>query len=204
MKTGTRSKMVAGAMDLIRRRGVNATSVREVVRHTDTPRGSIRHHFPLGKLQLVEEAVRFAGEEVGLPLAALMARDGTLAGLDAFISLWRQVLEESGFEAGCPVLAVAIEQYMGEDGNPHPEGETRLLALADSIFREWHGTLEAALLKDGVAPPRARRLARLIIASVEGTVALCRAARSAAPLDEVRAELQLALAAALPTVPSSA
>lgn len=39
MTSDTRAKMVAGAADLVSRRGVNATSLREVVRHTGTPRG---------------------------------------------------------------------------------------------------------------------------------------------------------------------
>ena len=54
-----------------------------------------------------------------------------------------------------------------------------------------------ALRREGVAPARARRLAALVIASVEGTVAMCRAARSAQPLDDVRQELELALSSAL-------
>jgi AcrR family transcriptional regulator len=198
MKMGTRSKMVAGAIDLIRRRGVNATSVREVVRHTDTPRGSIRHHFPSGKLQLVEEAVILAGKEVSQALEKLMANKGAVAGLSAFVGLWRHSLESSNFEAGCPVLSVAVEQYIGEDGNPQPEAEQRLLELADTIFKEWQSILEASLLKDGVSPERAKRLANLIVSSVEGTVPMCRAARSTTPLDDVRSELEMALAAAIP------
>lgn len=203
MKTGTRSKMVAGAVDLIRRRGVNATSVREVVRHTDTPRGSIRHHFPDGKLQLVEEAVVLAGREVSLPLEKLMADQGAVAGLSAFVGLWRHSLESSSFDAGCPVLAVAVEQYIGEDGNPQPEAGQRLLELADAIFKDWQRILEASLQKDGVSPVRARRLASLIISSVEGTVAMCRAARSTAPLDDVCSELEMALSAAISVTPKS-
>lgn len=198
MKTETRSKMVAGAIDLIRRRGVNATSVREVVRHTDTPRGSIRHHFPSGKLQLIEEAVILSGEEVGLALKKLMANKGAIAGLSAFVGLWRHSLESSHFEAGCPVLSVAVEQYIGEDGNPQPEAEQKLLELADTIFKEWQSILEESLLKDGVSPERAKRLANLIVSSVEGTVPMCRAARSTTPLDDVRSELEIALAAAIP------
>ena len=68
MKSATRNKMVVGAADLMSRRGVNATSVREVVRQTDTPRGSIAHHFPRGKQQLLEEALAYAGREVSEPL----------------------------------------------------------------------------------------------------------------------------------------
>ncbi len=193
MKTGTRSKMVAGAMDLIRRRGVNATSVREVVRHTDTPRGSIRHHFPNGKLQLVTEAVTLAGQEVTLPLEQLMSEQGTLKGLNLFIGFWRQILEGSSFEAGCPVLAVAVEQYIGEDGNPYPEAERLLLNMADAIFKDWQRILATSLQKDGIPEVRALRLANLIVSSIEGTVAMCRAARSTSALDDVQAELELIL-----------
>lgn len=197
MKTETRSKMVAGAMDLIRRRGVNATSVREVVRHTDTPRGSIKHHFPNGKLQLVIEAVALAGNEVSLPLKQLMENQSTIKGLATFIGLWRQILENSNFEAGCPVLAVAVEQYIGEDGNPHPEAERLLLGMANDIFKDWQQILKMSLHKDGVPALRAKRLANLIISSIEGTVAMCRAAQSAAALDDVKAELELVITAAI-------
>lgn len=194
--TGTRNRMVSGAIDLIRRRGVNATSVREVVRHTDTPRGSIAHHFPRGKLQLVEEALACAGQEVSAPLEQLVANKGALAGLRAFIGLWRQVLVSTRYEAGCPVLAIAVEQYIGEDGNPNLAAQKHLLAQANGIFAEWQRLLETAMQRDGMSADRARRISVLVIASVEGTVALCRAARSAQPLDDVLQELELVIAAA--------
>ena len=63
MTSDTRAKMVAGAADLMSRRGVNATSLRDVVRHTNTPRGSLGHHFPRGKQQLIEDALMFAGKQ---------------------------------------------------------------------------------------------------------------------------------------------
>lgn len=204
MGTGTRDKMISGAVELMRQRGVNATSVREVVRYTDTPRGSIRHHFPNGRLQLVEEAVALAGLEVSVPMRELTTSLGALAGLRMFIGLWKKVLEAMQFQFGCPVLAVAIEQYIGEDGNPQPEAGQRLLRQADAIFSEWRQILEVAMVKDGVEVVRARRLATLIIASIEGTAALCRAANSSAAIDDLQAELELALMAALPATPAAA
>ncbi len=197
MKTGTKDRMVAGAAELIRRRGVNATSVREVVRHSETPRGSVAHHFPRGKQQMIEEAVVYSGREVGEPLEQLVGARGASAGLRAFIKLWRNVLEGSAFEAGCPVLAVAVEQYVGDDGTPNMKVQAQLLSVAHNIFEGWQHTLSTALQRDGIKPARARRLAALVVSSVEGTVALCRAARSARPLDDVEAELDLALSSAI-------
>jgi AcrR family transcriptional regulator len=192
--------MVAGAADLMSRRGVNATSLREVVRHTGTPRGSIGHHFPRGKLQLIEDAIVFAGAQVSGPLEHLTREHGAIAGLRAFIALWRKTLEKTRFQAGCPVLAVAVEQYVNEamDGDTSDEAaQKRLLDLADGVFVDWQRIMIAALRSDGVAPARARRLAALVVASVEGTVAMCRAARSAQPLEDVRQELELVLSAAI-------
>ncbi|WOH65304.1 helix-turn-helix domain-containing protein [Bradyrhizobium sp. BWA-3-5] len=201
MTSVTRAKMVAGAADLMSRRGVNATSMREVVRHTGTPRGSIGHHFPRGKLQLIEDALLFAGKQVSGPLAHLTETRGAVAGLRTFIALWRQRLERTKFQAGCPVLAVAVEQYVNDatekDGEPDEAAQQHLLDLANGVFADWQQIMFTALRREGVAPARARRLAALVIASTEGTVAMCRAARSAQPLDDVRQELELLLASAL-------
>ena len=201
MTSDTRAKMVAGAADLLSRRGVNATSMREVVRHTGTPRGSIGHHFPRGKQQLIEDALVFAGKQVSGPLAHLTETRGAITGLRAFIALWRQTLERTKFQAGCPVLAVAVEQYVNDaterDGEPDEAAQQHLLDLADGIFADWQRIMFTALRREGMAPARARRLAALVIASTEGTVAMCRAARSAQPLDDVRQELELVLSSAL-------
>ena len=201
MTSDTRAKMVAGAAHLMSRRGVNATSMREVVRHTGTPRGSIGHHFPGGKQQLIEDALAFAGRQVSGPLRHLTQKQGAIGGLHAFISLWRQTLERTKFQAGCPVLAVAVEQFVSDAtdnaGAPDQAAQRLLLDLADGVFADWQKIMVTALRHEGVMPLRARRLAALVVASMEGTVAMCRAARSAQPLDDVRQELELVLSSAL-------
>src|SRR5256714_13823787 len=201
MTSDTRAKMVAGAADLMSRRGVNATSMREVVRHTGTPRGSISHHFPGGKQQLIEDAIAFAGAQVSGPLQHLTNARGAIAGLRAFIALWRKTLERTNYQAGCPILAVPVEQYVSatteREGVGEPEVQRHLLDLAQRVFADWQQILSAALKREGLAAPPARRLATLVVASVEGTVAMCRAARSAQPLEEVSHALELRLKGAI-------
>jgi len=191
--------MVAGAADLLSRRGVHATSLRTVVQHTGTPRGSLSHHFPGGKQELLEDAVRYATESVSAPLEALMRDRGAVEGLRAFVSWWRKILESSAFEAGCPVLAVAVEPMAGDDDSVALEDRAgqRLRELAHAAFERWEAILAAALRHEGVAPARARRLGALTVASIEGTVAMCRAARSAQPLDDVQRELEAILTEAV-------
>lgn len=190
--------MVAGAADLLSRRGVHATSLRTVVQHTGTPRGSLSHHFPGGKQQLLEDAVRYADDSVAVPLEALMKERGAVDGLRVFVDWWRRILESSQFEAGCPVLAVAVEP-VGADEASEINGARpdALRVLAHQAFERWAFILSAALQSEGVPLRRARRLATLTVASIEGTVAMCRVARSTQPLDDVQGELELVFKSAI-------
>src|SRR5438874_10425260 len=59
-----RERMIQSALVLMGEQGVEATSFSQVIEHSGAPRGSIYHHFPGGKDQLIEEATRYAGEVV--------------------------------------------------------------------------------------------------------------------------------------------
>jgi AcrR family transcriptional regulator len=189
MASQSRERMIQSAALLLRERGLAGTSFREVVEHSGAPRGSIYHHFPQGKNQLVEEAIDAAGAFAERLLTR--AGDGAdpVAMLRAFVDLWAQTLTGSDYRAGCPVLAVATEAA--------PD-EPQLRAAAAGAFGRWHAALAADLRAAGVTPARARRLATTVIAGVEGAVVLCRAQQSSRPLRDVGAELELLLQDALP------
>ena len=176
---------------MIRRRGLNATSVRELAKHADTPLGSTYHYFPGGKRQLAVEAVRFAGDMVSAVLRARLA-DGPVAGLRAFLGLWRDVLIGTAFRAGCPVLAVSVEEPSEHsvDVREGAEDEPSAQAAAAGVFADWQALLTDCLRRQGVEAVRSEQLAALIIASVEGAIVMCRAQRSIEPFDKVCAQLK--------------
>jgi AcrR family transcriptional regulator len=181
-KPEARQRIVAGAADMISRRGLTATSIREMAKHSGAPLGSTYHYFPDGKQQLATEAVRFTGETVSRSLhKALQAGPG--AGLEAFLAWWRAIVVDTGFRAGCPVLAVAIEEP--PDGDIPPA-----LAAAAQVFTDWESLLAASLREHGADATDAVEVATLIVAAVEGTVAMCRAKHSTEPLDRTAGQLQ--------------
>ncbi|MEU0806890.1 TetR/AcrR family transcriptional regulator [Streptomyces sp. NPDC005970] len=186
----SRERIVAGAADMISRRGLSATSIRELAKHAKAPLGSTYHYFPEGKQQLATEAVRYAGEAV----ARIVRKEleaGPAAGLRAFLALWRGIVVESDFRAGCPVLAVSVEEPAA-DGEIPPS-----LVAAAEAFDSWEQLLAEALRKHGAAPDQATGLAALIVASVEGAIAMCRAKRSMQPLDRVAQQLEALIISAL-------
>ena len=176
----SRRQMIASAVVLLREQGLTATSFTDVLEHSGAPRGSIYHHFPQGKDQLVEEAVRTAGDVVAGVLGRAARTDDPLVALRTFIAAWRDGLEASRFRAGCPVVAVAVEAHAGRPA---------LTEAAAAAFAAWHDALLELLRRSGIPPARARRLAHMTVASVEGAVVLCRAHRDTQPLDDVEKEL---------------
>ncbi|MCT9112585.1 TetR/AcrR family transcriptional regulator [Streptomyces mirabilis] len=185
----SRERIVAGAADMISRRGLNATSIRELAKHAKAPLGSTYHYFPEGKQQLATEAVQYAGTAVARILRKELDA-GPVAGLRAFLALWRGVVVESEFRAGCPVLAVSVEEPPVDEIPP-------ALAAAAEAFEDWERLLAQALRDQGADPEQAPGLAALIVASVEGAIAMCRAKRSMQPLDQVAQQLEALIDSAL-------
>ena len=185
--TDAPQRVVAAAADMLARVGLNATSIREVTKAADAPLGSTYHHFPGGKQELLARATTLAGDKVDALLETLL-RDGAQEGMRQFLAIWRERLLRSQLRAGCPVLAAAVEE-------PSDGSESTARAAAAAAFAGWEIRLAEALEREGHAPGQAPQLATLVIAGVEGAVALSRAARDIAPFDRVAAQLQALVAA---------
>jgi AcrR family transcriptional regulator len=185
MATDSRAKMVSSAAKLIRSRGVSSTSFADVVADSGAPRGSIYHHFPDGKEELAEDAMRWTSGRV---LAHQGACPATTASgvLECFIDMWRQVVVASNGAEGCVVAGVAIDTAAGEPG---------LIDVVRTTFRSWIELLDVQLQAVGVPAARARPIALTTVAGMEGALILCRAEGNSGPLETVATEL-LALVSA--------
>src|SRR4051812_22713250 len=181
--------MIQSAALLFRERGIQGTSFADVLEHSGAPRGSIYHHFQGGKTQLAEEATRWAGEYIVAGTAAALAEGDPVQAIAAVGRQWEEILRHSDYEAGCPIVAAAVEG----------EREPTVRDAAGAVFASWEQVLVDALSAHGVAAARARSLAILMVASIEGAIVLARAQRSTRPLDAVARELQVIVELALGT-----
>jgi AcrR family transcriptional regulator len=177
MPSDARKKMIESATTLLAMRGLQGTAFSNVVERSGAPRGSIYHHFPDGKDQLVDAAIELAGERALGNLDALRGSPPK-AVTGAFIELWRAVLVRSGLRAGCAVLAVTVAADSPD-----------LLERAGSIFRAWRGRLAELFVDGGMEPAAAERLAMMLVAATEGAVVVSRAEQSLEPFELVAQEL---------------
>jgi TetR/AcrR family transcriptional regulator, lmrAB and yxaGH operons repressor len=177
MVRGVRERMVASAVDLLARRGLQSTSFSEVLEHSGAPRGSVYHHFPGGKDQMIDSALDAAG---GRAIELIERKAGAPAEEVAawFLHIWREVLIRGKFEAGCAVLAVAVAADSPE-----------LLDHTARVFRAWRKRLAELFEQGGLSPVDASRFAAVLVASSEGAVVMARAEQSLEPFDLVAEQL---------------
>src|SRR3954469_3477137 len=157
-----RERMVFSAAQLIRRQGVTATGVREVVAHADAPRGSVQHYFPEGKTQLVGEAVDWAGRYAGSRIDKFLAgmRKPTPGKLfAAMVQQWIDEYRRDGFAAGCPLAAATIDCAETDDA---------VRAHVSSALDRWRAPIADALTSMGVPAGKSRSVATLMLCTLEG------------------------------------
>jgi TetR/AcrR family transcriptional repressor of lmrAB and yxaGH operons len=185
-RTDTRQKMLVSSVELLRERGARGVTVDAVLSRSQSPRGSVYHHFPGGRGEILSEALLLAGDTIS-GIVERAAADGSLAALRRFGKFWGKILRDSDFNAGCPVVSVAV------GGSPDDQ---HLQPTVGQIFQRWHQALVAAIVADGVDPQRANRLATMAVAAIEGAIILCRVQRSTTPLDDVITEFEALIASA--------
>src|SRR5258708_33707353 len=106
MKT-SREQMIEGALALLARRGLQATSFSEVLKLTKAPRGSIYHHFPGGKDELVAEALKLLKKRTVENIKVLdNSKPEKIT--EGFLGLWRYLLKTYDFSTGCSAVAVTV------------------------------------------------------------------------------------------------
>jgi TetR/AcrR family transcriptional repressor of lmrAB and yxaGH operons len=176
MTSDVKQRMIDKAVVLLARKGLQRASFSEVLEAAGAPRGSLYHHFPGGKSELVLAAMNEASRRA---LAALETLEGQPADkvAGAFCSIWASVLTRSRLEAGCAVVAVTLAS-----------DSPVLRKRAGEIFKAWRDLLSRMLAEGGIPLGRSDGLAAGLIAACEGAVAIARAENSITPFELVVAE----------------
>jgi TetR/AcrR family transcriptional regulator, lmrAB and yxaGH operons repressor len=176
----TRAKMLVSAAEVLRERGAAGVTIDEILARSGAPRGSVYYHFPEGRNQILTEALQYAGEAI-TEVIDEAATKGGLYLVRRFVEFWKDLLVESDFTAGCPVVAAAIGSA---------DEEPQLSTVAGSIISHWRDALTRAFVADGFDEPDAASLAIMCIASLEGAVVLCRSTRLVDPLLDVAGQIE--------------
>lgn len=183
--------IVQTAAILFRKQGFAATGVNQIVEISGAPKGSLYHHFPGGKEAIGEAAVMWASERVKHTLSMLaheVSGPGEL--IRRYALLLGGWMEKSSFKDGCPISTTLLETTPECDG---------IRGAGETAFAEWALIFSQALEAAQVPPPRARRLASMAIAVIEGSLIQARVAAHQQPMLDAAEEVAMAFEAAIET-----
>jgi TetR/AcrR family transcriptional regulator, lmrAB and yxaGH operons repressor len=181
----TRQRMIEACAALIEHQGYHATGLNQILRESQTPRGSLYFHFPGGKEELGAAAIAWRAADIEALLAsALDHSPSAQSAMIRIISAMADRLQASDWTKGCPVATVALE---ASDEVP------ALQQAAAQAYARWQTLLAARLIADGHPEPMATQQAELAIAAMEGALLLARVQRSRAPLDRLASHVPLLL-----------
>jgi TetR/AcrR family transcriptional regulator, lmrAB and yxaGH operons repressor len=183
--SSAREKILQTTCDLLEKQGYHGTGLNEIVKESGAPKGSLYYYFPDGKEQITAEAVLQSGKGTSERIrAGLVASSSAPKAIHDFILLIAENVERSGFAAGGPLAAVAMETAT--------KSERINLACRDA-----YGMLQLAftekLLESGFPASKAQELGTFITASIEGGIILSRVAHTADPLRLVAKQLKVLL-----------
>ena len=188
--TGTRTRLLETAGQLFRWQGFHATGLDEILKRSGTPKGSLYHYFPGGKDQLAIEALRYVSGLIEQTASVILSSNSDpLTAVRMLFEFTAKTLSESDFRDGCPIAAVTLD--VASDRNLIREA-------CEQSLQKWLDVFVQHFRRAGLTTARAKTIATLCLASLEGGLILSRAQRSAVPLNEIAIELTGVIQSMLP------
>jgi TetR/AcrR family transcriptional regulator, lmrAB and yxaGH operons repressor len=189
-RPSTRDRILDTSAGLFRRQGASGTGLKEIVRESGAPWGSLYHYFPEGKEQLIAESLRRTGERYARAMQrALAGADPPSAGVLRYFNAAADNLVRSDFADGCPVGTVALEAANSSE---------RIRTTCVEVFATWRRVIAEALSGAGIPPEGATDLANQFLMALEGGLILSRVERDPSPLRRAGEVVATAVDAARP------
>ena len=185
----TRTRLLDTASKLFRSQGFHATGLDQILRRSRTPKGSLYHYFPGGKDQLAIETLQYVASEQEQTMSAIFSSQiDPLETLQTFFDHTAEKLLMSDFRDGCPIAAVTLE-VAGD--------RPAVREACRQGFQTWLEVMVQHLNHAGLSEARAKSIATLVLASLEGGLILSRAQKSVEPIRSITSELAQMIQAAI-------
>lgn len=183
--SNARSQILQTTRDLLEKQGYHGTGLNEIVKQSGAPKGSLYYYFPNGKEQITAEAVHQSGQKTAERIRdELTSRSEAASAIHDFIQRVADHVERSGFAAGSPLTAVAMETAKTSE---------RINEACRAAYSMLQGAFKEKLLENQYSASKADELATFITASIEGGIILSRTYHTADPLRRVAKQLKVLL-----------
>jgi AcrR family transcriptional regulator len=172
--TTTRERIVDAAAALFMQRGYASSGLKQIANESEAPIGSLYHFFPGGKRELAAATLRRSGRAYQeLVEAVFDAEPDIVRGVRACFDGAAETLRATDYADACPIATVALEVASTDEP---------LREVTAAIFDDWLRATAVRFVAAGIDEARARDLAMVLVASLEGGFLLSRAAKDTAAM----------------------
>ncbi|WP_238655202.1 TetR/AcrR family transcriptional regulator [Paenibacillus piscarius] len=174
-KHNAREAIVDTASRLFFTQGYHATGLNQIIRDSESPKGSLYYYFPDGKEELALTCINRTSEEVAGSLRHYMESEDTAAlAVQQFILSIAETAETTSFEGLVPFsFWVAAETSCVSD---------QLRSACQCVFKDWQDVIARRLIGDGMEEEAAERKAIVVVSLFEGALLLALTSKSTHPL----------------------
>ncbi|MEF2097383.1 TetR/AcrR family transcriptional regulator [Bacillus sp. CFBP9009] len=170
----TKSLIIENATILFQQKGYKGVGLSEILKVCNVTKGSLYHHFPNGKEELLIACLHSLNEVITTDIVDIFERyPTTLEATNSMIEKLIVNLEREGTITGYTFSSMVSEMATLSD----PVRK----ACAD-LYTKIQGIYFKKLMEDGYSKELASNIALMMTASIEGAMMLCLAETSAKPL----------------------
>lgn len=162
-KSNAKELIVGTAARLFFSQGYHATGLNQIIKESNTPKGSLYHYFPQGKEELALECIQTVDAYIMQKFEEIFAAHETTAeAIREFIYETADEAEKSGFTGFYPFsFWAAVETSCISQ---------QLRTASQNVFAGWQDIIARHLMMDGVQETKARETALLVISLMEGAM----------------------------------
>ena len=165
VEINTKEKILIAASRLFRKQGYHATTLNQISKESNTPRGSVYYYFENGKEQLAQEAILRTGQIIKQHIEEALAIESDAA--KAIYTHLKNIADEieQQKEKTDIFSLVAISREVSDSN-------TILLKTCEEVYDNWINVFAYKIKQSGFSEKEALELAITIQAMIEGAYAL--------------------------------
>lgn len=165
MEINTKEKILIAASRLFRRQGYHATTLNQISKESNTPRGSVYYYFENGKEQLAQEAILRTGQIIKQRIENALALESDAA--NAIYTHLSNIADEIEQQKETTDIfsLVAISREVSDSN-------AILRKTCEEVYDNWINIFANKIKQSGFSDKEALELAITIQAMIEGAYAL--------------------------------
>jgi len=174
----TKSMIIDTATALFQQKGYIGVGLNEILKACNISKGSLYHHFPNGKEELLIACLQSMSEVITIDIENIFNRyQTTQEATEAMIDKLIDNYDREGTIAGYTFTSIVSEMAALSDP---------VRNACSSLYNKMKGIYTEKLETDGFSRETAHSIALMMTASIEGGIILCLTQKSSIPLTVIR------------------